>query len=136
MNNVINEPALVAELTELYMRYETALCSNDTAVLDNFFWDSADVVRFGLNENLYGAEDIRAFRNSRPGFKLEREILNLKVVTFGEDSAAVTLEFRRFINGVERRGRQSQMWYRFPEGWKVVSAHVSFLEGSGEYHRS
>ncbi len=132
MSNVINETAIVAELTELYMRYETALCSNDTVVLDNFFWDSADVVRFGLNENLYGAEDIRAFRNSRPGFKLEREILNLKVVTFGENSAAVTLEFRRLINNAERRGRQSQMWQRFPEGWKVVSAHVSFLEGSGE----
>ena len=127
MSNTINEPAIVAELTELYMRYEAALCSNDTVVLDNFFWDSADVVRFGLNENLYGAEDIRAFRNSRPGFKLEREILNLKVVTFGENSAAVTLEFRRLINNAERRGRQSQMWQRFPQGWKVVSAHVSFL---------
>ncbi|MEO1378040.1 MAG: AtzH-like domain-containing protein, partial [Cyanobacteria bacterium J06635_10] len=59
--------------------------------------------------------------------KLEREIINLKVVTFGADSAAVTLEFRRLINGAERRGRQSQMWCRFSEGWKVVSAHVSFL---------
>lgn len=127
MVNNINEPALVAELTELYMKYEAALCSNDTAALDKFFWDSADVVRFGLNENQYGAENIRAFRNSRPGFKLEREIINLKVVTFGEDSAAVTLEFRRFINGLERQGRQSQMWQRFPQGWKVVSAHVSFL---------
>ncbi len=132
MSNSVNNPALVAELTELYMKYEAALCSNDTAVLDNFFWDSADVVRFGLKENQYGAEDIRAFRNSRPNFKLEREIINLKVVTFGEDSAAVTLEFRRFINGLERRGRQSQMWQRFPEGWKVVSAHVSFLEESKE----
>lgn len=132
MSNSVNNPALVAELTEIYMKYEAALCSNDTAVLDNFFWDSADVVRFGLKENQYGAEDIRAFRNSRPGFKLEREIINLKVVTFGEDSGAVTLEFRRFINGLERRGRQSQMWQRFPQGWKVVSAHVSFLEGSRE----
>ncbi|MEO1559053.1 MAG: oxalurate catabolism protein HpxZ [Cyanobacteria bacterium J06632_19] len=127
MSNNVNDPTLVAELTELYMKYEAALCSNNTDVLDGFFWDSADVVRFGLNENQYGAEDIRAFRNSRPGFKLEREIINLKVVTFGEDSGAVTLEFRRFINGVERFGRQSQMWQRFSEGWKVVSAHVSFL---------
>ncbi len=127
MTNTINQPSIVAELKELYMRYEAALCSNDVAVLNEFFWDSADVVRFGLNENLYGVEEIRAFRASRPIFKLEREILNLKVVTFGEHSAAVTLEFSRFINGVERRGRQSQMWCRFPEGWKVVSAHVSFL---------
>ena len=128
MTNTINQPSIVAELKELYMRYEAALCSNDVAVLNEFFWDSADVVRFGLNENLYGVEEIRAFRASRPIFKLEREILNLKVVTFGEHSAAVTLEFSRFINGVERRGRQSQMWCRFPEGWKVVSAHVSFLQ--------
>ena len=127
MTNTINQPSIVAELKELYMRYEAALCSNDVAVLNEFFWDSADVVRFGLNENLYGVEEIRAFRASRPIFKLEREILNLKVVTFGEHSAAVTLEFSRFINGVERRGRQSQMWCRFPEGWKVVYAHVSFL---------
>lgn len=128
MHDNINDSALVAELTELYMKYEAALCSNDTVVLDNFFWDSANVVRFGLKENQYGAKDIRVFRNSRPGFKLEREIINLKVVTFGKDSASVTLEFRRFINGIEHRGRQSQMWYRFTQGWKVVSAHVSFLE--------
>ena len=128
MINTVNDSALVNELTELYMKYEAAICSNSIAVLNKFFWDSADVVRFGLKENQYGAEDIRAFRNSRPGFKLEREIINLKVVIFGEDSAAITLEFRRFINGVERRGRQSQMWCRFSEGWKVVSAHVSFLE--------
>ena len=127
MGNTVNNPALVAELTELYMKYEAALCSNNTDVRDGFFWDSVDVVRFGLNENQYGAEDIRAFRNSRPNFRLKREIINLKVVTFGEDSAAVTLEFRRFIDGEERRGRQSQMWQRFSEGWKVVSAHVSFL---------
>ncbi|MBV6623323.1 MAG: oxalurate catabolism protein HpxZ [Rivularia sp. (in: Bacteria)] len=127
MDNTVNNPALVAELTELYMKYEAALCSNNTDVLDGFFWDSMDVVRFGLNENQYGAEDIRAFRNSRPNFRLEREIINLKVVTFGEDSAVITLEFRRFINGEQRYGRQSQMWQRFSEGWKVVSAHVSFL---------
>ena len=132
MINTVNESALVAEMTELYMKYEAALCSNNTAVLDEFFWDSGDVVRFGLKENQYGVEDIRAFRNSRPGFKLEREIINLKVVAFGEDSAAVTLEFRRFINGEEHLGRQSQMWVRFSEGWKVVSAHVSFLEGNRE----
>lgn len=30
--------------------------------------------------------------------------------------------------GIPRLGRQSQMGYRFPDiGWKIVSAHVSFL---------
>lgn len=123
----INDPAVVAEVTDLCLKYEQALCSNDVEVLDRFFWDSTEVVRFGLAENLYGSEEIRAFRASRPNFKLEREVSNLKVVTFDLNTAAVTLEFRRVVDGVERSGRQSQMWYRFPQGWKVVSAHVSFL---------
>lgn len=123
----INDPALVAELTELYLQYENALCANDIAVLDHLFWDSADVVRFGATENLYGSEAVRTFRQNRPTQNLAREIFNLKVVTFGEDTAAVTLEFRRAIDGVPKLGRQSQMWRKFPQGWKIVSAHVSWL---------
>ena len=123
----INNAALVAELTNLYMQYEEALCTNNLEVLDALFWDAPQVVRFGLTENLYGSEEIQKFRANRPTFSLKREIFNLKVVTFGNDSCAVTLEFRRVMDGVERLGRQSQMWQRFPEGWKVVSAHVSLL---------
>lgn len=123
----MNDSAIVAELTELYLKYEDALCNNKIEVMDELFWDSSDVVRFGLTENLYGAEEIRAFRRGRPTFNLKREIFNLKVVVFGQDSASVTLEFKRIMDGVERLGRQSQMWYRFSEGWKVVSAHVSLL---------
>jgi Protein of unknown function (DUF3225) len=124
---VINDPVVVAEVTELYLKYEEALCNNNIEVMDNVFWDAPEVVRFGLTENLYGSEDIRNFRASRPNPKIEREMLNLKVVTFGNDTATVTLEFRRIINGVERFGRQSQTWYKFSNGWKVVSAHVSLL---------
>jgi Protein of unknown function (DUF3225) len=123
----VNNAALVAELTNLYMQYEEALCTNNLEVLDALFWDAPQVVRFGLAENLYGGEEIQKFRASRPTFNLKREIFNLKVVTFGNDSGAVTLEFRRVMDGVERLGRQSQMWQRFPNGWKVVSAHVSLL---------
>lgn len=123
----INDPAVVAEVTDLYLQYETALSSNNLEVMDNLFWDAPEVVRLGIAENLYGAEEIRNFRQHRPSPKIEREISNFQVVTFGKDTATVTLEFRRFINGVERFGRQSQTWYRFPQGWKVVSAHVSLL---------
>jgi hypothetical protein len=35
----------------------------------------------------------------------------------------VTLEFLR----LQHHGRQSQVWWKFPEGWKIVSAHVSFV---------
>jgi hypothetical protein len=125
--NPINDPALVAELTDLYLTYEKALCENDLTVLDHLFWESAEVIRFGATENLYGIEAIRAFRQGRPVQDLAREISNLKVVTFGTDTASVTLEFCRTIAGIPRSGRQSQMWRKFPEGWKIVFAHVSLL---------
>ncbi|MCF2970665.1 oxalurate catabolism protein HpxZ [Synechococcus sp. Nb3U1] len=129
---VVNRPEVVAELTELYQQYETALTSNDVPAMTRLFWDGPQVVRFGVGENLYGGEEIEAFRKQRPAMNLAREMLRLQVVTFGEDCGSVTLEFRRPVNGIPRLGRQSQMWYKFPDiGWKIVSAHVSFLpEGS------
>ena len=123
----INDRALVAEITALYMEYEQALCSNDIETMDRLFWDSTEVIRLGATENLYGIEEIRAFRQGRPAVNLEREILKLKVVTFDQDTASVVLEFKRLINDIARYGRQSQMWRKFPEGWKIVFAHVSFL---------
>ncbi|MEH2288992.1 oxalurate catabolism protein HpxZ [Nostoc sp.] len=123
----INDPTVIAQVTDLYLKYEEALSNNNLEVMDSLFWDAPEVVRFGITENLYGGDEIRNFRQNRPNPKIEREISNLKVVTFGKDAATVTLEFRRIINGVERFGRQSQTLYRFIEGWKVVSAHVSLL---------
>ena len=118
---------LIAELTQLYRIYETALCTNDLATLDALFWESADVVRFGATENLYGIDEIRQFRQNRPTQDLARKISHLTVVPFGDDTAAITLEFRRTIQGVARSGRQSQFWRKFPQGWRIVSAHVSLL---------
>lgn len=116
------------EVLALCLQYEKALVSNDIETLDCLFWDSPDVVRFGAKENLYGSQQLKAFRQSRPSKNLEREMFNLKVVTFGTDTAIATLEFRRTIDGVEQLGRQSQTWYKFPQiGWKIVSAHVSQL---------
>ncbi len=123
----INEPAVVAEVRELYLKYEKALCTNDVETLSNLFWDSPEVVRFGITENLYGSAEIKAFRQSRSPANIDREMFNLKVVAFDADTASVTLEFRRAIASVDRQGRQSQMWRKFPDGWKIVSAHVSYL---------
>lgn len=123
----INQPDLVAELTQLHQQYETALCSNDIETLDALFWPDPGVVRFGAGENLYGIAAIRNFRQNRPTQDLNRTLDHLQVMTFGRDTATITLEFTRTIQGVPRQGRQSQTWYRFPEGWKIVSAHVSLL---------
>ena len=128
--DLINDPRTVAELTALALQYERALVTNDVPTLDALFWDAPEVVRFGATENLYGGEEIRAFRDARPAVNLAREVRQLRVVTFGDDTGTVTLEFVREVNGVTRYGRQSQTWRRFVDGgWKVVSAHVSILPG-------
>jgi len=124
---MINQAQVVAELTALHEQYEKALVTNDVETLIRFFWDSPHALRFGVNEALYGAKEIEEFRVNRPSVDLAREVLNLKIVTFGLDTATVTLEFKRTVQGSPRHGRQSQVWRKFDDGWKIVSAHVSLI---------
>lgn len=121
----INLPDVVAEVSFQFARYEQALVSNDVAVLDELFWDSPHTLRYGATENLYGADEIKAFRAGRPAQGLERVLLKTVITTFGHDMATANVEFQR--DGSSRSGRQSQTWLRTPEGWRVVSAHVSLL---------
>jgi hypothetical protein len=123
----INNPAVRAELTRCHETYEKALIENDTAALDALFWDSPHALRFGVTENLHGADEIRAFRKGRPKINLDRQILRLDIMSFGQSAGIVNLEFMRPMDGVERHGRQTQFWFRFEEGWRIVSAHVSLL---------
>ena len=124
---LINDPSTVAELRELYPQYEAALVANDIETLTAMFWASPHAVRLGAGENLYGIEEIEAFRKSRPTLNLARRMARLEIVTFGTDFGSITLEFERETpNGIVR-GRQSQVWVRLPEGWRIVSAHVSIL---------
>jgi len=122
---MINDPAVVAEIEALHEQYEAALVSNEVERLIGFFWDSPHALRFGVNESLYGAREIEEFRKNRPSIDLARKVSNLKIVTFGSDCAIVTLEFDRTVQGSNRHGRQSQVWRKFEDGWKIVSAHVS-----------
>lgn len=123
----INDPEIVAELQVLYPRYEAALVTNDAEALIEMFWSSPLAMRFGVTENLHGIEEIADFRKGRPAVNLERTIRRLDIVTFGRDYGSVTLEFERSVNGRTVSGRQSQVWVRFPNGWRIVSAHVSLL---------
>lgn len=123
--NQINRPDIHSEVMAAVMRYESALVANDIAVLDELFWRSEHTVRYGATEMLYGAEEIAAFRKARPSKGLARRIRRLVVTTFGTDFATANLEFER--EGAPTIGRQSQSWLRMPEGWKVVSAHISSI---------
>jgi hypothetical protein len=124
---VTNDPETVAELRELYPRYEQALVSNDVETLISMFWASPFVARFGPTENLYGISEIEAFRKARSPVNLARTIQRLEIVAFGKDFASITVAFEREIEGRVTRGRQSQTWVRLPEGWRIVFAHVSML---------
>jgi hypothetical protein len=123
----INDPEVVAELQSLYPKYEAALMANDAETLTQMFWASPHAMRFGVTENLYGIEEIEAFRKSRPATNLARSVRRLDIVTFGRDVGSVTLEFERTANGKSVSGRQTQVWVRLPEGWRIVAAHVSAL---------
>lgn len=124
---IVNHPEVIAELEALYPQYEQALVTNDVEKLVAMFWADSQVMRFGAAENLYGPEELEAFRKTRPAANLARTVKRLDIVSFGRDFASITLEFERMSNSVTVRGRQSQVWVRFPEGWRIVQAHVSLL---------
>ena len=124
---LINDPATIAELRELYPRYEEALVSNDVETLMSMFWASPYVARFGPTETLYGISEIEAFRKGRSAANLARTVKRLEIVAFGKDFASITVAFERDVEGKLTRGRQSQTWARLPEGWRIVFAHVSLL---------
>jgi Protein of unknown function (DUF3225) len=123
----INDPETIAELHALYPQYETALMTNDAETLTRMFWASPHVTRFGITENLHGIAEIAAFRKGRWPANLARNVRRLDIVTFGRDYGTINLEFERTVNGKIVSGRQSQVWVRLPEGWRIVAAHVSVL---------
>lgn len=123
---VIDDPQVVMEVTAAFHAYEKALMSDDVPAMDLLFHDAPTTIRYGVGEVLYGADEIRAFRVGRGGSP-QRRLGRVEIHTFGTDFATANAEF--FREGKTVRGRQSQSWVRFPDGWKVVAAHVS-LEGT------
>ena len=126
----VDLPDVLAEVTGQFARYEAALVGNDVAVLDELFRADARTLRYGIAENLYGHDAITAFRAARSPAGLMRRTENTVITTYGRDTAvASTLFYRDSTPG--RVGRQMQTWVRFPEGWKIVAAHVSIIDEPG-----
>ena len=121
----INAPDVVAEVEAAFAAYEAALMANDLEGLDALFWSDTRTIRFGPGQNLSGIEQIAAFRAARVGGSPQRDLFNTVITTFGADFATANTEFRR--QGDPRSGRQSQSWVRTDSGWRIVSAHISFL---------
>ena len=125
MRDNIDRPAIVNEVSDAFYRYEQALINNDIAVLDELFWSDPRTVRYGASENLYGIDEIRAFRNARSSQGLERLLQNTTITTYGDDMAVASTEFTR--EDSDKIGRQMQTWVKFPYGWRIVAAHVSII---------
>lgn len=123
---IINDPHALAEVTVAFHAYERALMGDDIAAMDALFHDAPTTNRYGVGEVLYGIEAIRDFRKGRGGSP-QRTLGRVAITTYGEAYATADAEFHR--ENSDRRGRQTQAWVKFADGWKIVSAHVS-LEGT------
>jgi len=123
----IDLPDVLAEVTQAFARYEAALVANDVATLDAMFHDDPRTLRYGVAENLYGYEAIKAFRAARSPIGLGRSTSQTLITSYGRDLAVASTLFHR-PGAPGRVGRQMQTWVRFPDGWRIVAAHVSIID--------
>jgi hypothetical protein len=122
----IDLPDVVAEVRAASEAYERALVANDVALLDAMFREDSRTIRFGGGENLFGHVEIKAFRAARSAVGLDRTLSRTVITTYGRDTAVASTLFRRStMPGMV--GRQMQTWVRFPQGWRIVAAHVSVI---------
>jgi len=127
----VDLPEVVAEVRAAFERYEQALVANNVAALDALFRQDDRTIRYGIAENLYGHEEVAAFRAARSPVGLMRTRSRTVIATYGRDFAVASTMFHRpaMVNKV---GRQMQSWVRFPEGWRIVAAHVSIIDAPRE----
>ncbi len=123
----IDIPEVKAEVEAAFQEYERALVTNDVAILDALFLNNGRTIRYGIGENLYGYGEIAAFRAARPSTGLQRMLERTVITTYGRDMATAWTLFRR-ASSAGKIGRQSQVWMRTPDGWRVVAAHVSLID--------
>jgi hypothetical protein len=88
---------------------------------------SEAAIRYGAGENLYGYEAIKAFRAARSPVGLARKLERTRIATYGRDLAIAATLFKR-DSAPGKVGRQMQTWVRFPEGWRIVAAHISIID--------
>jgi hypothetical protein len=123
----IDLPDVVAEVHKAFDAYEVALVSNDVDTLNEMFRDDPRTIRYGAGENLYGYPEIKAFRAARLPVALGRTLSRTVITTYGREFATASTLYER-PSAPGKIGRQMQTWVKFPEGWRVVAAHVSLIE--------
>ena len=123
----INDAPTLAEVENAFARYEQALVTNDVEALDALFVPGSQTIRYGIAENLFGIDEIRAFRRARSPAGLSRRLAKTVITTFGTDFAVASTLFYRDA-AAAKVGRQMQTWVRTAQGWQVAAAHVSIID--------
>lgn len=123
----VDLPDVVTEVKAAFAVYEKALTSNDVTTLDSLFRKDSRTLRYGMGENLYGYDAIAAFRAARSPAGLMRDLSKTVITAYGRDTAVASTLFHR-SSAPGKVGRQMQTWVRFPEGWRIVAAHVSLID--------
>jgi len=119
----LDDPAVMTAVAAAFGAYEQALVAGDVEVLMAFFWDSPEVVRFGVADEQWGTAQLLEWRRANPGVPPGRALARTRISTFGADTAIVTTLFS-YPDGTAL-GRQSQIWRLIDETWRIVHAHVS-----------
>ena len=123
----IDLPEVVAEVRAAFDRYEKALVTNDVDTLDELFRNDPRTIRYGAGEILYGHAESRAFRAARSPVARGRTTSRTVIPTYGREFATASTLYER-PSAPGKIGRQMQTWVKFPEGWRVVAAHVSLID--------
>jgi hypothetical protein len=123
----IDLPEVVAEVRKAFDAYEDALVNNKVDELNRIFRNDPRTIRYGAGENLYGYDAINAFRVARSPVGTGRTISRTVITTYGREFAVASTLYER-PSAAGKIGRQMQTWVKFPEGWRVVAAHVSLID--------
>jgi ketosteroid isomerase-like protein len=115
------------EVGALSEAYEAALLRNDVQAMNEAFWTSPNVLRFGIEDMQVGSDEVVLWRQRATPVSAQRRLLTKTVLAIAPGVVAVDLTFRDGDRPMI--GRQSQIWARQPEGWRIVRAHVSVIPG-------
>lgn len=118
-----NIASIAAQIRDVFDSYEAALLANNIDALNEFFWRDPATVRLSPGGGLYGYDEIVQFRQRRDVSDIARKLDRVEILVLGPGLGVANAEYTRYGSG--RRGAQSQVWKLFPEGWRIVSAHVS-----------
>lgn len=119
----VNRADVIDEVVAASDLYEAALAAGDVSGLNVLFWHDERAVRVGDSDIQRGHDEISAYRRDGGNGAVIRVNGVRNVTAFGRDLAVV--DVLSVYPRDSRQGRQSQIWLRTDQGWRVAHAHVS-----------